>query len=313
MAYLNRSLMLLYFLTLLSLLVLTVTPVIVQAASKPSIPQFSVKLIDNSYDVPPSTTTVTDLYTGKETITTNSGYRVEKYDVEITIKNQPFKPYTNADDGYVCENIYYAIQAKPHFGEVWGSYAFYNPSENIEQSSSKETVVTFTLTDNGCWAQPPPGGQLDFRVEAYTGYWKSIPREIFSDAYIALFRYESSGWSNIKTITMPYDSSLTPLSQTATQPADPTTTADNNSQIPLSDFVLSTNFLLGLIALLLCVIVALVILFINRQSKVSNMSTTSVTHPPNSIESYCLRSDGHPFFVVFYRNKLHKYSHVLSV
>ncbi|MCL1977393.1 MAG: hypothetical protein FWG55_04720, partial [Candidatus Bathyarchaeota archaeon] len=44
-----------------------VTSVSAQAGYKPSAPQFTVKLIDNSYDVPPSTTTTVDQYTGKET------------------------------------------------------------------------------------------------------------------------------------------------------------------------------------------------------------------------------------------------------
>lgn len=100
-----------------SLLVFHITSTTVQATSKPSVPQFSAKFIDNSYDVPPSNTTVTDPYTGKETTTTTPGYRAEKYDLEITIKNQPFTSYTNAD-GYEY-NLYYDVQVKGRFEENW--------------------------------------------------------------------------------------------------------------------------------------------------------------------------------------------------
>jgi hypothetical protein len=46
---------------------------ITHAQSKPSVPEFTVKLVDNSYDVPPTQTT--DPYTGTKTI---PGYHVKK-------------------------------------------------------------------------------------------------------------------------------------------------------------------------------------------------------------------------------------------
>ena len=55
--------LLLIVLLLLNLLPLSVIPTNVQAASKPSVPQFTVKFIDNSYDLPPKYTT--NPYTGE--------------------------------------------------------------------------------------------------------------------------------------------------------------------------------------------------------------------------------------------------------
>jgi hypothetical protein len=69
-----------------SLLVIVVTPVSVHAASKPSVPQFTLKCVDKSYNVPPTQTT--DPYTG--TPITQPGYCVENKVVEITIKNQNY-------------------------------------------------------------------------------------------------------------------------------------------------------------------------------------------------------------------------------
>jgi len=49
-------------------MVLTVVSTTVQAAStKPSVPQISsIKFVDSSYDVPSSSTTTVDQYTGKK-------------------------------------------------------------------------------------------------------------------------------------------------------------------------------------------------------------------------------------------------------
>jgi len=202
-------------------------------------------------------------YTGKETTITNSGYRVEKYDIEVTIKNQPFTPYTNAN-GYEC-NLYYDIQVKAHFGENWRSSESYYPFDNIGQSSSKETVITFTLKDDGLWAKPPSGGQLDFRVKAYTGYWRAMPEIGFREP--GLFREESSGWSDVQTITITYESSSpSPPSQTVSSPENPTSTSENNQKCPQQTSP-PANILLGIIVILLCVIMVLVILVFRRQLK----------------------------------------------
>ena len=92
----------------------------VQAESsipKPSVPEFTVKLASYPYDVPPTTTTTADPYTGKETITTQPGYRVENKSIELTIKNQPFTPYTDAE-GHIV-NMYYNVHVKGHFEDCW--------------------------------------------------------------------------------------------------------------------------------------------------------------------------------------------------
>lgn len=49
-----------------------------QTTPKPSVPEFTLKYVDNSYDVPSTTTSTTDPYTGKTITTTTPGYRIEK-------------------------------------------------------------------------------------------------------------------------------------------------------------------------------------------------------------------------------------------
>src|SRR3990172_3290742 len=56
---------------------------------KPSVPEFTLKLVDSSYDEP--TTYSTDPYTGKQV--THEGYHVESRTIELKIKNQPFTPF----------------------------------------------------------------------------------------------------------------------------------------------------------------------------------------------------------------------------
>ena len=90
-----------------------------QSMPKPSVPQFSIQVVDYSYDVP--TTYTTDSYTGKQI--TNPGYHVDDIRVEGKIKNQHFTPYmipnpnsTNSDNPNLNIDFYYNIRYKGHFG-----------------------------------------------------------------------------------------------------------------------------------------------------------------------------------------------------
>ena len=55
-----------------------------QSIPKPSVPEFTVKIVAQPYDVP--TTTSIDSYSGKEII--HQGYHVENKSIEVKIKNQ---------------------------------------------------------------------------------------------------------------------------------------------------------------------------------------------------------------------------------
>ncbi len=62
------------------------------AIPKPSVPEFTAKYADASYDEPSTSTSATDAYTGKEVLTTQPEYHVQIKYIEVTIKNQPFTP-----------------------------------------------------------------------------------------------------------------------------------------------------------------------------------------------------------------------------
>ena len=191
-------------LVLFSLMIFSVNSVNVYAtpkpAPKPSVPQFTVKIVDNSYDVPPSTTT--DPYTG--VTTTKPGYHVDQRDIEVTIKKQPFTIYT--EEGYIFR-LHYRVEVKGHFGNDWTTFYDYNAQLN------SDTVVTRSANDYD------EGTQLDFRVQAIIkGYMENGPF-----ATIAPDINSESSWSKTQTITIPSKPSASLATQTTDSPNTPTT------------------------------------------------------------------------------------------
>jgi len=123
---------------------------------KPVAPSFTLKEIAQPYDVPPTTTTIVDGYTGEETTITHPGYTVENKTTYIVIKNQPFTPYKN-DKGQTM-TLYYTYSYRGHYSnDVWAiPYPQY-----YEQSDSEYTMIPFK------WL--PTSGQVDIRVKILIG------------------------------------------------------------------------------------------------------------------------------------------------
>jgi hypothetical protein len=86
---------------------------------KPSVPEFTVKYVDNSYDVPP--TYDIDQYTGKQVII-KEGHHVDNRMIEVTIKNQPFTSYEDASGNDIA--LYYNFRYKGLHGDEWSYYPF---------------------------------------------------------------------------------------------------------------------------------------------------------------------------------------------
>ncbi|MDR0460539.1 MAG: hypothetical protein LBH62_03750 [Nitrososphaerota archaeon] len=206
------------------MLVFTVMSVSAQIGFKPSVPQFTVELVDGSYDVPSSSTTTIDQYTGEKTTTTTPGYHVENKTIEITIKNQPFTPYTGTNG--ITYYLYYSVQSKGRFGEDWQNWGstvqiknsygggFLPSSEYLQGSIVSGSANGYTN-----------GAQVDFRVEAIIGHYvPDSPDHMFPQFWFETD--ESSGWSSVQTITIASELSSSP-SQTATFPL---VTSDGNGQ-----------------------------------------------------------------------------------
>jgi hypothetical protein len=261
-----------------------VVPASAQAGFKPSVPQFTVKLIDDSYDVPPVTTTVMDPYTGKETITTTPGYRVEQKAIEVTIKNQPFTPYTieSSDIWKYGQNgqqfnLYYEVQFKGHFSEDWQN--FVNPYDIyflavIVQSDSEYTVVSQV-------ANYEAGSQLDFRVKAIIGYTYNAAHNnaaIIPPQWSIQKTDDQSDWSGIQVFTVPDNPSASASpSQTATLPTSSIASDGNDQpqypnqiQPPNSTFD-NSRFMLAAGVLFVSVVIAVVIIVLRRHFKNSTI------------------------------------------
>jgi hypothetical protein len=164
--------------------------------SKPAVPEFTVKLVDRSYDVPSSSSI--DPYTGQ--IVIHPGYHVENKTIEVTIKNQPFIP-TNIYGWNT--SFYYNVRIKGHYADDW--IALYPPADNpLKPSNSDYTTLSLTQSY-------PSNAQIDFQVEAMIGYVSHTTE--FASWY---FTGEESGWSNTQTITI--GESQTPTSPPANSP-----------------------------------------------------------------------------------------------
>ena len=216
------------------------------AQSKPSVPEFTVKLVDNSYDVPPTQTI--DPYKG--TIT-QPGYHVENKEIEITIKNQNL-------------GVMYNVRTKGHFEQEWRE-RFYAPPGNSrypEQSNGQYTVITLHTN------MYPDGAQVDVQVEAMIGTisWIHDPTAFMADdgsrgGYH--FEGSKSGWSKTQTITI-NKATATPAptlpSTTASTNPDSSTPnqsgSENNSGVDLASWVGIMLVVLFSIIVVLLVIIA---------------------------------------------------------
>ena len=216
---------------------------------KPSIPEFTVKLIDTSYYVPP--TTSVDPYTG-QTVTQGDYYvRGEPY-IEIAIKNQPstLSGDTASNEGM---SLFYQVRIKGHFSQEWSVVEYwikeapaYNPRNPYPEQdyASQYTILKFgSLTNQNI----PSEGQLDIQVQALIGYVAihGDPRHsIDLHNQFASFEFtgETSGWSDTQTITLGESQLPTPSPATT-----PTPTPDQEPQ--------QTDVVLIILALALIVII----------------------------------------------------------
>jgi hypothetical protein len=230
---------------------------------KPSVPEFTVKLVAHPYDVPPTTTTTIDQYTGKEIVTTTPGYHVENKSIEITINNQPFAPYTDAEGHLI--NLYYNVRVKGHFGQDWdwkelypyepirnGEFGTYH--QNPPQSSSGYTVIS-------CPAEYPDGALVDFQVQTlegfYTEWWPftAVPGMAWQ------FTGKSSDWSNIQTMSIPDGSISISTSPPTTTSPSPASTPDQTTE-PTTNETSQTLQLEAIIGTIIAIALASAVLLV---------------------------------------------------
>jgi hypothetical protein len=248
--------MLLALLTLSGLVM--VEAVSAQTTPRPSVPEFTVKLVDRSYDVPLTYTNSTDPYTGQQVTITNGGYHVENITIDVTIKNQPFT--SSNIDGNTTQ-LFYAIRWKGHF-ENWADtyhisgvdYNYYLSNYGIPASNSEYTVKIYTMAS---FENVPEGGQIDFQVKAQVGYsfayyGDHAPIMPIGTVFQSV---EESVWSNTQTITLGEFQTTSPE---PTIPTSPTPMPDEEPQLAEQGVILDVAIALSVLGAGLVLLVYLI-------------------------------------------------------
>ncbi len=228
----------------------------VYGLTTPSVPQFTLKLVDHSYDVP-STYSI-DSLTGKNI--THEGYYVKNQAIDITIKNQPF---------FSTEyKLLYNVRVKGHFGSDWRE--LYSPfgdgnPKYPSQSSSENTVLQYS----GKYGSDM---QLDFQVQALVGhhYEKSMPDHPLAGVFPAYDTIESSGWSSTQTFSFSNDTaSPTPTVTPSVTPKDTTTPQGiigySTSTVLGADWAWAQLASLALLAVIAAVLLVIAVTYLRRK------------------------------------------------
>ena len=174
----------------------------------PLVPEFALKYIDLSYDVPP--TYGIDQFTG-ENVIVEEGRHVDNKSVAFKIENQPFTSYNDSSGNFI--SLYYNFRFKGHFGDEWKYYPFSESggsthrysisfywvsdlSPKLNASDSEYTDIFLGLPFLFGVFNPSVGSQVDFQVQALIGY--------IDYAGDGFYRYsgQRSDWSSTQTVTV---------------------------------------------------------------------------------------------------------------
>lgn len=171
------ALLLILIIAISSLSLMVIKPSNAQSIPTASVPEFTVK------------------YVGTASVPL-TGFALPA--VNITIKNQPFTPYTDRNGNKI--DLYYLIQWKDNSSSGWQQDEL-----ALTESNSSYTVLPLGLVRSGA---PAPRGQVDFQVEAVIGYVTYIQGSVPQGQYIPpTYTGQMSGWSNTQTIIVPNSSS----------------------------------------------------------------------------------------------------------
>ena len=159
----------------------------------PSVPQsFTLSYVDHSYDVPSTTTSTTDSYTGKVTTQTTPGYHVKNFTIDVRIRNQAYPKTIDGNNSF----LRYVIASKGAYDSDFGVLNYYDAQPN-------STYTTLSLSTNSF----TPGESVEIKVAAKLGYefmmWRLWDPTVVSAS-------KTSGWTEAKSITIPEESSTQP-------------------------------------------------------------------------------------------------------
>lgn len=253
--------------------ILMAEPATAQTISKPSPPEFTLKYVDNSYDVPPTATSTIDPYTGKTVTTTTPGYHVEDKAIEITVTNQLFMPYSDAE-GHLID-LSFNVRFKGHFGgEADWVEPFFKPIRNgIYGFTSQHPQSKGWYTVISVPSDFREGDVVDFQVQTLAGYytpWEPLPMPMGTSQFTG----KSSDWSNTKTITLTSGASTTATSEPTmpTYAGNSTLTATLTAPETNDDSItLSLSTFIAIIVVSVLIAMVLPVLLLRRHRKTTNL------------------------------------------
>lgn len=228
--------------------------VLAQTTTEPVIPQFTLTYQDNTRMVEPTTFYTTDPYTGKQTATGSTiGASITNQSITVRITNQPFTPYTDANNNLV--QMYHDVRWKGQFADGWEGSLF--PNSYIVQDSSKDYTDIrlgfrsnyWSVEDDAQISVHALGNPVDIQVRACIGYITQT-----EPATIQTFNGVTGDWSETKTIIASQTiNTPSPTAQPAT--STPTVTAQPTQSIteeatPNGGLVLDTSSLFVVITAL---------------------------------------------------------------
>jgi hypothetical protein len=223
----SKHFALLFLAILTASFIIVAKPVFAQIPT-PSVPEFTVRPVGPSYTV--NTTYSLDPDTGK--IVAQIGYHAEYSAVEVSIKNQPYSPYYDANSGLTtvfCYNIRVEDHSQTNNWTVlYNPYTYYPTMSNSDYTNilipveGSQIALPVTPRNN---VFIPTGACTDIQVEALIGVVTGhlvLPTNGGFPSVSYVFNGTESGWSDTQMITLPAN---TPLSPTSPPPvnSDPST------------------------------------------------------------------------------------------
>jgi hypothetical protein len=228
---------------------------------KPSIPEFTLKYVDRSYEAPSATISTFNQYNNQTTTTTVPGYQVQNLTIDLTIKNQHIPPTIDGNKSYLL----FWVRLRGHYsnGDDW-IYPFRDAIDAYpRQSNSDYTVISLPTSYNyGANTESLQslqlGDKIDFQVRAILAYGFNYSLNAFLPIYS--YDYKSvatSDWSNTQTLTISENASL--QNKITASPTLSNTTA-------LTDDYLIKIVIIALLSAIVAATVMIVIVFFRKRN-----------------------------------------------
>ena len=272
------------------LTLLMVKPACAQSIPTPSVPEFTIKYVDNSYDVPP--TYEINQYTGQN-VTIQAGYHVENRTLVFTIKNQSFTPYNDSSGNHVA--LYYYFRYKGPYGNDWSYYPdlsrSYGPYvgvfPNVAASDSDYSIISIPLSsyinypdDN---PEIPVGAQAQFQVQTIIGYITTSENGWTAGNFYG-FTGEKSDWSNTQTVTIGESTASTPIvtpNASVAPSQNPTAMPSQSGSQNTPLFTLGSEQIAAIVFVIVAVLTLAMALLLHRRSLTSAVQSNNKSWPIN--------------------------------